>query len=85
MTESSTAPKPITRAKFYVRETGKSVYGGFVKLSVVCRGKDNSEWAAATPVGEISMTVKNEAALAGFEPGDEFYVDFTPAPKGQEG
>ena len=72
------------RAKFYVTETSKNVQGGKVKLFAVCRGEDNKLWASATPVGSIEMTILSEA-LEQFQPGDEFYVDFTPAPKGQTG
>lgn len=73
------------RAKFYVTEVAKTTYGGRIKLGVVCRGEDNKEWASATPSGSIEMTIRNDHALAQFEPGDEFYVDFSQAPKGQEG
>lgn len=74
------------RAKFYVNSIARTTWGGKVDLQVVCRGTDNAEWSAATPVGTISMTIKNEVALGFFvNPGDEFFVDFTPAPKGQQG
>ena len=73
------------RAKFWVSETTNTTSGGSVKLSAVCRGQDNKKWAAATPTGNITMNILNPAALAQFVPGEEFYIDFTPAPKGQEG
>lgn len=73
------------RAKFYVTETRQTTYGGGVKLQAVTRGEDNKKWASATPSGQIDMTIRNELALEFFTVGDEFYVTFEPAPKGQEG
>lgn len=73
------------RAKFFVQEVAHSTNGGRVVLQAVCRGEDNKEWSRYTPSGSITMGVLNDAALAEFVPGEEFYVDFTPAPKGQEG
>lgn len=73
------------RAKFFVQEITQAIHGGKVKLGAVCRGEDNKQWASATPWGSIEMGISNESALAQFVPGDEVYVDFSPAPKGQEG
>lgn len=77
------------RAKFFVQEITRRAYNADaceVKLSAVSRGKDNKEWAAATPIGNISMSILNGSAAAQFlELGSEFYVDFTPAEKGVEG
>jgi hypothetical protein len=74
------------RAKFFVQEIAQTTWGGRVKLQVVSRGNDNKEWASATPSGSIEMTIRNDLALDQFiAPGEEFFVDFTPAPKGQEG
>jgi len=74
------------RAKFFVHSTTSFANdNGMVTLSPVCRGEDNKEWSKWTPAGKIEMTINNPAALEQFVPGEEFYVDFTPAPKGQEG
>lgn len=74
------------RAKFFVQSvTHTAGNGGSVELSAVCRGEDNKTWSKYTPSGRILMNVLNDAALEQFVPGEEFYVDFTPAPKGQEG
>lgn len=73
------------RAKFYVTNRDETVSGTTVKLIAVCRGADNKPWAAATPSGQITMTILNDVASEQFPPGTEFYVDFTPAPKGKEG
>ena len=42
-------------------------------------GSENERFFNATPSGELKLGVQNEAALAQFKPGDEFYVDFTKA------
>jgi hypothetical protein len=74
------------RAKFYVQEIAQTTWGGRVKLVAVARGSDNKEWASATPSGSIEMTILNDVALKQFvEPGTEFFVDFSLAPKGEEG
>ena len=83
--EGHYAPAKV-RAKFFVAEIAQTNYGGRVKLQAVSRGEDNKLWASATPSGTIEMTIRNEVALERFlAPGEEFYVDFTHAPKGQEG
>lgn len=73
------------RAKFFVQEVGRTTYGGKVVLRAVTRGEDNKQWASATPSGEITMTIRNELALDFYDVGEEYYVDFTRAPKGVEG
>lgn len=73
------------RAKFFVTEITHTTSGGSVKLGAVCRGEDNKTWSQYTPAGQISLSILNEFALQQFIPGEEFYVDFTPAVKGQEG
>jgi hypothetical protein len=77
------------RAKFYVAERTEVASSGDpavrVLLRAVCRGEDNKTWAKYTPFGEITMTILNKDASDELTLGDEFYVDFTPAPKGQEG
>lgn len=74
------------RAKFYVYAVELTTWGSAnVKLRVVSRGEDNKQWSAATPTGEITMGIKNALAAERFAPGQEWYVDFTPAPKDQEG
>lgn len=86
--EHNTYAPAKVRGKFYVYEKTEIIGGGRrILLQAVTRGKDNAEWAHYTPVGKIEMTVSADAvgAQALLTVGDEFYVDFTPAPKGQEG
>jgi hypothetical protein len=77
--------KGRVRAKFYVRAVELTTWGTNVTLQPVSRGEDNKAWSAATPTGEIRMGIKNELAAERFSPGQEWYVDFSPAPQGEEG
>lgn len=40
---------------------------------------ENKSWSKWTPNGEIRMFVTNPDAIAHFEPGKSYYVDFTRA------
>lgn len=77
----------IVRAKFYVDSVTthapyKGKQGGTVRLCPVYSPDPNSEnkkfWDA-TPSGLIEMTVMDLTVLAGFTPGQKFYVEFLPA------
>ena len=75
-------------AKFYVTELAWRQWGVEVKLQAVTRGEDNKMWASATPVGNLTMTIKNEVAAEQFAPGQEWLLEMVPVPKdavGQEG
>jgi hypothetical protein len=51
---------------------------GTVRLQAVYdapEGGPNSEWATATPAGQLEMTIHNPAALRYFEPGEEYVVE----------
>ena len=41
-------------------------------------GPGNEEWSKWTPSGELSMSITNPAAIAEFEVGKDYYLDFTP-------
>ena len=78
-------PDITVEARFYVSGLQRFAYDPSqteVTLQVVCRGKHNQSWAAATPTGKITMVIKNEAAGAWFSDnlGKELSVVFTPAP-----
>lgn len=51
-----------------------AVYGGSTN------DEDNS-FAKTTPNGNITLTIANKELLGVYQPGDTFYVDFTPVPK----
>jgi hypothetical protein len=72
-------------ARFYISGYTRSAYdpgATTVKMSVVSRGEHNKNWAAATPSGQIEMTVKNESAAAWFvnRLGAEVAVTFAEVP-----
>ena len=74
----------MVRAKFEVhsvtppRENGDD--GSEVVLFPVSTGsEENKDFWKYTPAGSIQMTIDNPEAVKQFEPGQEFYVDFTPA------
>lgn len=39
----------------------------------------NASWSKYTPNGKLEMTVTNPDAIAAFELGKSYYLDFTPA------
>jgi len=63
-------PKPVVTVKLRVVSSGGS------------RGKINSEWASATPHGEITMTIGNPESAAWFEEqlGRDLAVSFDERP-----
>jgi len=74
----------MVRAKFYVRNIDKNpeTGGGAVFLSPVVSGsQENEAFFRWTPGGNIHLQTVNPAALAEFEPGKEYYVDFTKTEK----
>lgn len=75
------------RCKMFVQEVRHTQYGGGVTLRVVTRGEDNKEWAAATPSGEITLSIKNDLAVGMFRDllGQDVYVDIYPVPGEQQG
>jgi len=51
-----------------------------ISLEPVIDGSDeNKSFYKYTPGGRIDLQVVNPAAAGQFSPGQEFYVDFTPA------
>lgn len=42
---------------------------------------ENARYAKATPVGRLTITVDNPAVV--FEPGKDYYLDFTPVDEAQ--
>ena len=42
---------------------------------------ENNTYAKWTPTANASFGILNPALFGQFKPGDEFYVDFTPAPQ----
>lgn len=72
----------MVKAKFYVREITEYAWNKGARqivLAPVSRGEENKEWAAATPSGEIKLTINNELAATQFEIGKEYSITFEPA------
>lgn len=78
-------------ARFFVSEISRQPSGvgtgkqGVVKLRPAYANGANKEWAAATPSGEIWMTVNNPEAFAEFEAamdaGDDLHITFERHPR----
>lgn len=70
------------RAKFVVNGVLDRGNGyGEVELSAVTGGSDeNNDFWKYTPSGSLKMGIDNPSSLALFKPGQEYYLDFTPAP-----
>ncbi len=74
------------QARFYVSGYERSSYDPnvtTVKLQAVSRGVHNKTWAAATPSGQVQMTIRNDSAASWFVDrlGKEIAVQFTEAPE----
>jgi len=68
------------RAKFQVDSVEHTVGGATVKMTPVINGSDeNKQFYKWTPSGSITLATVNPEAAKQFEPGKQFYVDFTPA------
>lgn len=69
------------RAKFVVQSISRTTMGHQVRLFPVTSGsEENLAFYKWTPSGSIDLTTINDAAMKAFgNPGDEFYVDFSPA------
>lgn len=66
------------RAKFKVDSVTTNEHGGSVKLTPVTSGsQENESFFKWTPWGQIEIGTINADALGQFQPGDQFYVDFT--------
>ena len=70
-----------TRAKFYV--LSKTIFAGQGGVKVTMQPvysndpeSENKKFWEATPTGTIELGIKSEAG-AEFEPGAEYYIDFT--------
>lgn len=69
-------------ARFYISGYERNSYDPSVttvKMQAVSRGEHNKTWAAATPAGQVQMTIRNESAASWFVDrlGKEVAVTFT--------
>lgn len=75
----------VVQARFYVAGYERFSYDAgstLVKLQAVSRGEHNRDWAAATPSGQVTMTIKSASAASWFTErlGKEVSVVFTEVP-----
>lgn len=71
----------MIKAKFKVQSVTKYENNcESVELYPVTTGsEENKQWSEYTPGGKIQMTITAKGAVGKFEPGKEYYIDFTPA------
>ena len=71
----------VSRSSAGNEQDGTKRFQETVTLTAVTYGDDdeNKTYAQYTPSASVSMTIDNQRALGAFEPGEEYYVDFTPA------
>jgi hypothetical protein len=70
----------IMRAKFKVEEVTHNTQGHSVRLTPVTGGSpENEQFFKWTPWGDIKIGTINADVASQLKPGQQFYVDFTPA------
>ena len=67
-----------TRTRRHWQGTGKT--GGAILNAVTSGSEENKQFFEATPNGRMEFDTINEAALAMFEPGAEYYVTIERVP-----
>lgn len=68
------------RAKLRVASVEKFEGQDRLKLEAVTNGSvEDNTFAKFTPSASLTMTITNPDLIGKFEPGQKFYVDFTPA------
>lgn len=70
----------IKKGDFYnstTQQMDKDIEFAEVQLFPNCC-KENESWNQATPSGMVKMTITNPEAYKQFEPGKEYFIDFTP-------
>lgn len=78
----------MMRAKLKVSDLEPFDGGENLSFSAVCKSEgypedgsdENNTFARFTPTADLKMTVNNPNLIGKFVVGQEFYVDFTPAP-----
>lgn len=61
--------------------------GGVARVElkpVTCGSAENESFYKWTPSGTVDLQVLNSYAAAKFEPGTEYYIDFTPVEEERE-
>ena len=73
----------VIKAKFKCTSITKFEGGNeSVSLTPVYGGSDeNKTWSEFTPSGKLEMMITAKGAVGQFVPGEEYYLDITPAKK----
>jgi len=67
------------RAKMYVTSIEKFSGQEQLNLSAVTNGSDeDNTFSKFTPSASLKMSVTNPELIGKYEPGQKFYIDFTP-------
>lgn len=70
----------MVRAKFYCHSVTHEVGSSHVHLNPVTGpSEENKSFYQWTPGGSIALNIVKKGVAEKFEPGKEYYVDFTPA------
>jgi hypothetical protein len=75
---------PITsiRAKFKCESVTHGVeFSGVTLVPVTSGSQENERFYKWTPGGKVELTVVKRDTAAAFQPGEDYYIDFTHAPK----
>jgi hypothetical protein len=74
------------RAKMQVQKVDRFVGGDRITMNAVAAksyptdgADEDNTYAKFSPAGELSLTIANPALIGKIEPGQKFYLDFTPA------
>ena len=67
------------RAKFRCSHVTEERYPGQKQTKVMLYPVDSGPFWEATPGGRLEIDIANAAAAAFFEPGQEYFLDFTAA------
>jgi hypothetical protein len=72
----------VIRGKFQVESikhfSSDNTWSEAVLTAVFGGSPEENTYAKATPSGTITMTITNPSAIEHLQPGQKFYVDFTP-------
>lgn len=81
---------PKMRAKMKLTTVNRTEHGEQLRFNAVAAksypsdGSDeDNTYAKFSPSGEITLSVANPALLGAFNPGETYYIDFTPVAKPQ--
>lgn len=68
------------RAKMELVSVNRTASGEQLKFSAVTNGTpEDNTYSKYTPSANLEMSVTNESLFGKFNPGEKYYVDFTPA------